>query len=143
MLKKGDVAQDFLLPDQEGKTQSLSDYKNQWVLLYFYPKDFTSGCTKEACEFRDKFEKLKSLVNIIGVSADSPESHKKFAEKYTLPYTLLSDTDRKVINLYGATGFIFTKRVSFLINPKGVIEKVYNNVDPKTHALQIISDLSI
>ena len=141
MLKKGDVAQDFLLPDQEGKTQSLSDYKNQWVLLYFYPKDFTSGCTKEACEFRDKFEKLKSLVNIIGVSADSPESHKKFAEKYTLPYTLLSDTDRKVINLYGATGFIFTKRVSFLINPKGVIEKVYNNVDPKTHALQIIADL--
>ena len=141
MLKKGDVAQDFLLPDQEGKTQSLSDYKNQWVLLYFYPKDFTSGCTKEACEFRDKFEKLKSLVNIIGVSADSPESHEKFAEKYTLPYTLLSDTDRKVINLYGATGFIFTKRVSFLINPKGVIEKVYNNVDPKTHALQIIADL--
>ncbi len=141
MLKKGDLAQDFSLPDQEGKTQSLSDYKNQWVLLYFYPKDFTSGCTKEACEFRDKFEKLKSLVNIIGVSADSPESHKKFAEKYTLPYTLLSDTDRKVINLYGATGFIFTKRVSFLINPKGVIEKVYNNVDPKTHALQIIADL--
>ena len=141
MLKKGDLAQDFSLPDQEGKTQSLSDYKNQWVLLYFYPKDFTSGCTKEACEFRDKFEKLKSLVNIIGVSADSPESHEKFAEKYTLPYTLLSDTDRKVINLYGATGFIFTKRVSFLINPKGVIEKVYNNVDPKTHALQIIADL--
>jgi len=141
MLKKGDLAQDLSLPDQEGKTQSLSDYKNQWVLLYFYPKDFTSGCTKEACEFRDKFEKLKSLVNIIGVSADSPESHEKFAEKYTLPYTLLSDTDRKVINLYGATGFIFTKRVSFLINPKGVIEKVYNNVDPKTHALQIIADL--
>ena len=142
MLKKGDSAPDFTLSDSEGKTHKLSDYKNQWVLLYFYPKDFTSGCIKEACEFRDNFEKLKKIVKIIGVSADSVESHKKFSEKYTLPFTLLSDKERKVINLYGATGLIFTKRVSFLINPSGIIEKVYNNVDPKTHASEILKDIS-
>jgi len=81
MLNKGDLAPNLSLPDQQGKTHSLRDFKNQWVLMYFYPKDFTSGCTKEACSLRDNFEKLKKMVKIIGVSADSIESHKKFAKK--------------------------------------------------------------
>ena len=142
MLKKGDSAPDFPLPDQEGLIRKLSDFNGRWVLLYFYPKDFTSGCTKEACEFRDNFEKLQKMVEIIGVSSDSQESHKNFSDKYNLPFTLLADQNRKVISLYGATGLVFAKRISFLINPKGIIEKVYDKVDPKTHASQIISDIS-
>jgi len=125
-----------------GRNHKLSDYRGDWVLLYFYPKDFTPGCIKEACSLRDNFEKLKGVVKILGVSADSVKSHKKFSEKYSLPFTLLSDSDRKVINLYGATGVVFAKRVSFLINSKGVIEKIYDKVDPKVHADQILSDLS-
>ena len=140
-MKKADIAPDFTLPDETGKNRKLSDYLGNWVLLYFYPKDFTSGCIKEACSLRDNFQMLKKMVKIIGVSADSVKSHEKFSEKYSLPFTLLSDSGRKVINLYGATGLIFAKRVSFLINPKGVIEKVYDKVDPKVHAAQILTDL--
>jgi peroxiredoxin Q/BCP len=141
MLKANDKAPDFTLPDETGKEYKLSDYSGNWVLLYFYPKDFTSGCTKEACSLRDNFGKLKDKVIIIGVSADSVESHKKFSKKYTLPFTLLSDSGRNVIKLYGATGFIFAKRVSFLINPKGVIEKVYDKVNPETHTDEILADM--
>ncbi|HLE49426.1 MAG TPA: peroxiredoxin [Patescibacteria group bacterium] len=141
-MKKADAAPDFTLPDEMGRNHKLSDYRGDWVLLYFYPKDFTPGCIKEACSLRDNFEKLKGVVKILGVSADSVKSHKKFSEKYSLPFTLLSDSDRKVINLYGATGVVFAKRVSFLINSKGVIEKIYDKVDPKVHADQILSDLS-
>jgi len=143
MLAKGDSAPEFTLSDQEGKVHSLADYKGKWVLLYFYPKDFTYGCITEACSLRDNFEKLKEKLEILGVSADSSESHKKFSEKYSLPFTLLSDPERSVINLYGATGFLFAKRVSFLINPKGIIEKVYDKVDPKIHASEILNDLSV
>jgi peroxiredoxin Q/BCP len=142
-VKKGDKAADFTLQDETGKDRKLSDYFGRWVLLYFYPKDFTSGCIKEACSLRDNFEKLKEKAEIVGVSADSVESHIKFSDRYSLPFTLLSDPERKVINLYGATGFIFAKRVSFLINPKGIIEKVYDKVDPESHASQILTDLSI
>jgi thioredoxin-dependent peroxiredoxin len=140
-LVQGDKAPDFELTDQEGNSRKLSDLKGKWVLLYFYPKDFTSGCTAEACSLRDNFNELGRTVTILGISSDSSESHKKFADKYTLPFTLLADPQRKAINLYGADGFIFAKRVSFLINEGGMIEKVYNKVDPKVHASQILEDL--
>lgn len=141
-MKKGDKIADFTLADENGKNHKLSDYLGKWVLLYFYPKDFTPGCTKEACSLRDNFESLKEKLIILGVSADSVESHKKFSDKYSLPFTVLSDPEKKVINLYGANGMIFAKRVSFLINTKGAIEKVYDKVNPETHAVQILKDLS-
>jgi thioredoxin-dependent peroxiredoxin len=140
MLKAGDKAPDFMLQDSNFVPHNISDYYGQWLLLYFYPKDFTSGCTTEACSLRDNFEKLKQMVQVVGVSGDSVESHKKFIEKYSLPFTLLADPNKKTISDYGANGIIFAKRVSFLINPKGVIEKVYNKVDPKVHASQILQD---
>lgn len=141
ILKKGDKAPDFELQDEDGKDSKLSDYLGRWLLLYFYPKNFTPGCTREACSLRDNFSKLQEKVIILGVSADSVDSHKRFSEKYSLPFTLLSDPERKVINLYGANGLIFAKRVSFLINPKGVIEKVYDKVNPENHAEEILQDL--
>jgi peroxiredoxin Q/BCP len=141
MLNVKDKAPDFTLPDEKEREHKLSEYSGNWVLLYFYPKDFTPGCIKEACSLRDNFEKLKDKIKIIGISADSVESHKKFSQKYTLPFMLLSDPGRNVIKLYGATGLIFAKRVSFLINPKGVIEKVYDKVNPETHADEILADM--
>lgn len=138
---KGDKAPDFSLQDENKKEHKLSDFLGRWLLLYFYPKNFTPGCTREACSLRDNFSKLQEKVIILGVSADSVDSHKRFSEKYSLPFTLLSDPERKVINLYGANGLIFAKRVSFLINPKGVIEKVYDKVNPENHAEEILQDL--
>lgn len=143
MLKVGDKAPDFDLKDSDNLHHRLSEYAGSWLLLYFYPKDFTSGCTTEACSLRDNFEKLKQKVQIVGISSDSTESHKKFSDKYSLPFTLLADPDRKTISDYGANGLIFAKRVSFLIDPEGVIEKVYDKVDPKTHANQILQDLKV
>lgn len=149
-IKEGQLAPDFTLPDGNGKMHNLSDYKGKWVLLYFYPKDDTPGCTKEACGIRDDFfgfEKLNAAV--LGVSADSPESHKKFALKYKLPFVLLSDEKKEIIKKYGVLGekkimgrkFIGIKRTSFLINPKGKILKVYKNVDPKIHSKEVLNDL--
>lgn len=141
-LTVGMSAPDFSAPDQSDKNHSLGDFTGRWLLLYFYPKDFTSGCTTEACNFRDNFAKLSKFVTILGVSGDSVESHKKFAEKYTLPYLLLADPERKIIADYGTNGIIFTKRTSFLINPKGIIAKIYDRVDPQKHALQIMNDIT-
>lgn len=96
------MAPDFTLADQDGKEHSLSDYKGKWVLLYFYPKDDTTGCTKEACAIRDSFPDFGKLqLTVLGVSTDPVKSHKKFAEKYKLPFTLLADAEKKVVNLYG------------------------------------------
>src|SRR3972149_7738615 len=142
MLKKGDKAPDFKLADQNGKLHSLADYKGSWLLIYFYPKDFTSGCTTEACSLRDNFSRIKDKLQLVGVSADSVESHKNFIEKYNLPFTLLSDPERKAIKSYGTNGLIFAKRTSFLINPQGTIEKIYEKVDPTTHAEEILKDIS-
>jgi len=104
-LKAGDTAPQFSLPDQEGKMHSLANYRGQWVLLYFYPKDDTEGCTKEACMIRDDFPAFKDLkAAVLGVSIDSIASHKKFAEKYSLPFTLLSDEHKEVVNSYGVWG---------------------------------------
>ncbi|MBI3577258.1 peroxiredoxin [Candidatus Gottesmanbacteria bacterium] len=140
-LLVGNHAPEFSAPDQNGKIHTLADYKGKWVLLYFYPKDFTSGCTVEACSIRDNFKELSKLVTVLGVSADSVASHKKFIAKHELPFTLLADPERKVINAYGTNGIIFTKRTSFLIDARGIIAKIYEKVNPATHVSEILSDL--
>lgn len=141
MLKEKTKAPDFKLPDQDNKMHSLSDYMGKWVVLYFYPKDDTPGCTKEASNFRDNIDQFRNLnVEIIGVSADSTESHKKFMDKFDLKITLLSDVRKEVIEKYHAKGII-TKRISYLINPEGIIYKVYPKVNPSMHSQEILNDL--
>ncbi|MDB5264814.1 MAG: alkyl hydroperoxide reductase/Thiol specific antioxidant/Mal allergen [Parcubacteria group bacterium] len=146
----GSPAPLFTLPDQDGKEHSLTDYKGKHVLIYFYPKDDTPGCTKQACAIRDAlpdFSKLNAIV--LGISADTVKSHKKFAEKYGLPFTLLADEGKEVVNLYGVWGrkkfmgkeYDGVFRTSFLIGPDGNIKKVYENVKPDLHAEQILKDL--
>ena len=140
-LKPNDSAPDFTLLDQDSVKQSLSKYKGQKVLIYFYPKDDTPGCTKEACGLRDNYDELVKLgVKVFGVSHDTPESHKKFVEKYNLPFTLLSDPNKEMIKSYGAGGMM-TRRVSYLIDETGTVVKYYAKVDPVAHAEQVISDL--
>lgn len=142
MLKKGEKAPDFSLPDEMGETHNLSDYEGKWILLYFYPKDDTPGCTKEACAIRDSaMEYEKMDVEVLGISKDSSESHEDFISKYKLPFTLLSDMNKKVINMYGAGGGITTKRISYLIDPDGIIAKSYSKVDPEKHADEVLADV--
>ncbi len=141
---------DFSLPDQKGKVHKLSDYRGQFVVLYFYPKDDTPGCTKEACGFRDnlKFFQKKDTV-ILGISKDTVASHKKFAQKYNLRFAIFSDVDKKVIKEYKAWGkksfmgriFEGTLRKTYLIDKKGNIIKVYENVNPLIHPQEILRDL--
>jgi peroxiredoxin Q/BCP len=142
MLEKNTKIIDFTLLDQDKKEQKLSDYANGRVLLYFYPKDDTPGCTKEACMIAEIYDDFKKEgITVLGVSADSPESHTKFRAKYNLPFTLLSDPSKKVIKEYGALSLIgSTKRISYLID-KGIIIKTYPNVDPATHATEILQDV--
>lgn len=140
-LSIGSVAPNFSLEDSNGVVHSLSEYSGKWLLLYFYPKDDTPGCTKEACQFRDSFSELDKAVKVVGVSSDSVESHKRFAEKYHLPFTLLADTDREVIHAYQVDGTFFPKRTSFLINPAGKIAKIYDKVNVHSHADQILKDV--
>jgi len=142
MLKEGDDAPAFSALNQDGNEVSLKDFMGKWLFLYFYPKDFTSGCTTEACQLRDNFNELQKMVEVVGVSSDSVKSHAKFAEKHSLPFTLLADPKRELIKTYGVGIGPLTKRVSFLINPEAKIVKIYNKVDPKTHATQIIADLN-
>lgn len=141
-LKINDKAPGLELPDQGGIMHNISQYLGQWLLLYFYPRDNTPGCTKEACSFRDHFSKLKEKLEIVGVSSNSVESHKRFSDKYTLPFTILSDKKRKTIKNYGTNGLIYAKRTSFLIDPKGIIIKIYEKVDPSIHATEILKDIS-
>ena len=145
------LVKDFELPDQNGKIHKLSDYRGKWIVLYFYPKDDTPGCTKEACNFRDSIDKFKKLgVVILGVSKDSVTSHKKFADKYHLNFTILSNEDKSVIRKYKSWGikkfmgreFEGTIRNTYLINPKGEIVKFYEKVNPLTHSEQILKDLN-
>ncbi|MCH7492891.1 peroxiredoxin [Patescibacteria group bacterium] len=142
MLKVGDKAPAFNIPDQNGKVRTLSDFSDKWLLLYFYPKDFTSGCTTEACTFRDNYNVLEKVAHIVGVSADSVATHKKFEKKHGLQFSLLADTDRAMTKEYGANGFLFPKRVSFLIDKKGVIRKIYKSVQPAEHADQVLRDIN-
>jgi peroxiredoxin Q/BCP len=149
-------APDFTLPDQDGAQHTLSHHRGAWVLLYFYPKDDTAGCTKEACMIRDAlpdFDKVAAdagaKMKVFGVSVDSVASHKKFAEKYGLPFTLLADEDKKVVNAYRVWGkkkfmgkeYDGILRTSFLIDPDGKIVKIYENVKPETHAKEVLTDL--
>jgi len=150
MLKIGLKAPDFKLKDQENNIHSLSNYKGNWVVLYFYPKDNTPGCTKEACSFRDNLEELKKEgVIVLGVSADSVNSHQKFAEKYKLNFPILSDENKEIIKKYKAWGkkkfmgktYEGILRITYLINRQGKIFKVYPKVSPENHALEILKDI--
>lgn len=144
MLETNIQAPDFSLPDQTGVLHKLSDYLGCFVLLYFYPKDDTPGCTKEACIIRDHYPDFEANnIKVLGISADSETSHKKFSDKYKLPFTLLSDPKKEIIKKYEAIGTIGTKRISYLIDPQGVIIKTYSKVDPAIHGPQIIKDVSL
>jgi thioredoxin-dependent peroxiredoxin len=143
-------AKDFKLQDENGEYHSLSDYQGKWLVLYFYPKDDTSGCTIEACALRDKLHELQGFgVEVVGVSKDSIESHKKFIDKFLLNFHLLSDETKETIAAYNAWGkrkflgkeYEGTLRKTYLIDRTGEIRKVYDNVMPATHAGQILEDI--
>ena len=142
----GDKAPDFSLPDQAGTTHRLTDYRGSWLLLYFYPKDDTPGCTTEACQFRDHITVLNALgVKIVGVSLDDQASHAAFADKHELPFALLADAGGSVTASYDALRDLlvaqFAKRYSFLIDPQGMIAKRYLDVDPDRHASEVAGDV--
>lgn len=144
--KAGQPAPDFALPDQQGKPHKLADYAGQWLVLYFYPKDDTPGCTKEACAFRDDLFQLEKLgAKVVGVSVDDSDSHAKFAAKYNLPFPLLADKDAAVAARYGALNNLLVikiaRRYTFLIDPQGKIAKTYLSVDTSRHSQEIIDDL--
>jgi thioredoxin-dependent peroxiredoxin len=150
-LKEGDIAPEFSLPDQNGAIRSLREFKGKWVVLYFYPRDNTPGCTKEACAFRDSFEQLRSMgAEVIGISTDSEESHQRFAVKFSLPFILLADKEKIAHTAYESFGEkLFmgktvrgTLRQTFLIDPAGVIRKIYLKVKPESHAGEVAADLS-
>ncbi len=147
---KDEFAPDFQLADENGDLRKLSDYLGQPVVLYFYPKDDTPGCTTEACEFRDDYSNYESNgVIILGVSPDTSKSHKKFKTKYGLPFTILADVDHSVCDLYGVWGeksmygrkYFGVKRTTFLINQTGKIIEIFENVVPKGHSNQILAAL--
>lgn len=147
MLKEGQEAPDFALTDAEGRVVKLSDFRGKDVVLYFYPRDMTPGCTKEACGFRDYYTYYQDKeIVILGVSMDSQESHKKFSEKYGLPFTLLCDSEGKVSKLYGVyqkkkmygKEFWGIKRTTFLIDKKGKIQKVWDKVDVTAHHRDVL-----
>jgi thioredoxin-dependent peroxiredoxin len=149
-LIENQPAPEFNLPDETGKMHSLADYKGKTVILYFYPKDDTPGCTTEACSLRDNYSAfLKAGVTILGVSADNVKSHQKFKEKYHLPFPLLADEGHKVCDAYGTWGLKKTlgreyegiKRTTFLISPEGTIRKIYENVKPSEHSQELLQEL--
>lgn len=142
----GSPAPEFELPDQTGQLHSLEDYRNQWVILYFYPKDETPGCTTEACEFRDNIFAFRDLnAQILGVSLDDVESHKEFAENHSLPFPLLADTEGTTSTAYGVKtrmfGMTVAKRHTFIIGPDGNVAKHYGKVKPAKHSAQVLADL--
>ena len=151
MLEESNKAPNFKLKDQNGKTVSLGDFKGKKVVLYFYPKDDTSGCTAEACSFRDEFPRFGKLdAVIIGVSPDSVDSHKRFAEKYQLPFILLSDENKEVLNTYGVwkeksmygRKYMGVERTTYIIDEKGKIKKVFQKVKVPDHNKEVIEALN-
>jgi thioredoxin-dependent peroxiredoxin len=151
MIEAGKKAPDFALPDQDGITRKLSDYRGKPVVLYFYPKDDTPGCTKEACSFRGSFaEYRKAGIEILGVSIDDEKSHQKFREKYDLPFTLLADKDKKVVEKYGVwvekmnygKKYMGIVRTTFLIDKDGVVIHIFEKVKPEEHASEVLEKLS-
>ena len=142
----GKLAPEFELADQSGALHSLEDYRNQWVVLYFYPKDETPGCTTQACEFRDDIFAYRELnVQILGVSLDDVESHRAFAENHGLPFPLLADTGGETSMDYGVKtrmfGMTVAKRQTFIIAPNGTVAMHYENVDPNAHSAEVLKDL--
>jgi peroxiredoxin Q/BCP len=146
-LKEGDKAPDFTAKDQNGKTVSLTDYKGKNVILYFYPKDDTPGCTAESCDFRDNYQSLLSKgFEVIGVSTDDEKSHKKFETKYNLPFTLIADNEKQIVEAYGVwveknmygKQYMGTARTTFIIDGNGVISHVIGKVDTKNSSQQVL-----
>jgi peroxiredoxin Q/BCP len=147
MVKEGDAAPEFTTRDAEGKEVKLSDFRGQKVVLYFYPKDDTPGCTKEACSFRDASSEYEQQgIKVLGVSLDDEASHQSFASKYSLPFTLLSDTDHSVSDAYGVYGeqrwgdktYMGVARKTFLIDEEGKIKKVFDKVNVEQHADEVM-----
>ena len=142
LLNVGDSAPDFSSVDQNGKPVRLSDFKGKPVVVYFYPKDDTPGCTKEACNFRDNYKEYeKAGVKVLGVSVDDPHSHKKFEEKYKLNFTLVADHEKKISENYGVLGDRNAKRVTYLIGKDGKVAYVYPKVSPDEHAIEVMKKL--
>lgn len=142
----GSIAPNFTLPDQRGVTHTLAQYRGKWLVLYFYPKDDTPGCTEQACKFRDDFALLKILgAEVLGVSVDDAASHAEFARKHNLPFPLLADKDGVVANSYGSLRDLMllklAKRNTFLINPQGRIERVYLGADSARNSAEIVTAL--
>jgi len=142
----GAAAPQFELADQDGQLRALEDYQDQWVVLYFYPKDGTPGCTTEACEFRDNIFAFRDLnAQILGVSLDDTDSHKSFAENYSLPFPLLADTEGSTSTAYGVKtrmfGMTVAKRQTFIIDPDGKIARHYAKVNPDGHSKEVLADL--
>jgi peroxiredoxin Q/BCP len=151
MVKEGTTAPVFKTKDDNGEDVSLKDFKGQKVVLYFYPKDDTPGCTKEACSFRDAYSKFKKQgIKLLGVSPDSEATHKKFITKYKLPFTLLADRDHLIAEAYGVWGekkfmgrtYMGVLRTTFLIDEKGKIKKVFEKVKPEDHATEVLEAFS-
>jgi peroxiredoxin Q/BCP len=151
MPEEGDSAPDFSTTDADGNPVKLSDFRGQKVVLYFYPKDNTPGCTREACSFRDSFSEFeKQGIKVLGVSLDSESAHKKFIAKYDLPFTLLADTDRSVSEAYGVYGqkqfmgrkFMVINRTTFLIDEDGKIKKIFAKVKVNEHADEVLEAFS-
>lgn len=142
MLTIGQTVKDFTLQDKDGKSISLSDFKGQKVVVYFYPKDDTPGCTKQACAFRDAYAGFNERdITVIGISRDSVHSHQEFAKKYSLPFILLADPDGIVIDAFGVKGAFGAVRATFVINELGLIEKVFEKASPDTNAADILAYL--
>jgi peroxiredoxin Q/BCP len=143
----GSAAPDFKLQDQKGEWHTLGEYAGKWLVVYFYPKDGTPGCTKQVCAFRDEIVKVqKAGAEVVGVSLDDVASHKEFAEKHSVPFSLLADVDKSMAKSYGVLtskmGFSYTRRDTFVIDPSGRIAKHYPNVDPVENVKQVLEDLA-
>jgi peroxiredoxin Q/BCP len=143
-LTAGTQAPNFSAKDTNGNTVSLSDYAGKTIVLYFYPKDDTPGCTKEACNFRDNYDAYQGKdIVVLGVSMDDEASHQQFTQKYNLNFPLLADVDGQVTNAYDVSGGGYAKRVTYVIDGSGKISKVYDSVKTDTHAVDILADLGV
>lgn len=150
-LKKGEAAPYFSAADQNSNIHTLGDYQGKWLILFFYPKDNTPGCTKEACGIRDLYKRLSKYCILMGVSTDSTTSHNNFMQKHSLPFNLLSDPDKEMVRSYKVFGpkkfmgreYSGIHRATYIINPQGKIEKVYSKVKPADHAQELLDDITI